>query len=262
MSAVIDAVSESGEIAPFDAAAAAQQVEARASVAASVAAYSGAEKGAEALAEALAEVLGAAPAPSPAAAPRSAAGKALAVAAAAAAWPGAAAALAEPRAHAAAPGAVPGQLLGHGACRRGRRRCHTGYTGPGCERAAPLCPTACSGHGRCDTAGVCHCHKGYSGEACDVVDVSACPFGCSAHGSCSVEFSNGCECRDGTAPPDCAVVRAPHAADNGPLRLLVHGVGYASIAARAATAAGGQVGRAARRRRVGCPMGAAAKASA
>ena len=63
VSAVIDAVSESGEIAPFDAAAAAQQVEARASVAASVAAYSGAEKGAEALAEALAEVLGAAPAP-------------------------------------------------------------------------------------------------------------------------------------------------------------------------------------------------------
>ena len=128
----------------------------------------------------------------------------------------------------------PGNCSGHGACRRGRCRCYTGYTGLGCERAAPLCPTACSGHGRCDTAGVCHCHKGYSGEACDFVDVSACPFGCSAHGSCSVEFSNGCECRDGTAPPDCAVVRAPHAADNGPLRLLVHGVGYASIAARAA----------------------------
>ena len=111
--------------------------------------------------------------------------------------------------------------------------CDAGFVGDDCGRSvaiAPsavepvtLCPSACSGHGRCQPDGSCVCHDGFVGDACDQLKrparaggsgAAACPKGCGGHGLC--DHTTGlCRCVAGFGGDACdRVVPTPECEHN------------------------------------------------
>ncbi|XP_072802170.1 tenascin-N isoform X3 [Vicugna pacos] len=96
--------------------------------------------------------------------------------------------------------ACPSACSGHGRCEAGRCVCDPPYAGADC--AYPACPENCSGHGAC-VRGACQCHEDFMSEDCSE---RRCPGDCSGHGFCD---TGECYCEDGFTGLDCAQVVAP-----------------------------------------------------
>ncbi|XP_076135995.1 multiple epidermal growth factor-like domains protein 8 [Alosa pseudoharengus] len=63
-----------------------------------------------------------------------------------------------------------------------------------------VCPGACGGHGRCDTASSrCQCHQGWGGEDCTT---PLCSVACTRHGHCD-EKGERCNCSSGYVGQSC-----------------------------------------------------------